>query len=327
LQDPERFIRLLTNTERPVQLIIAGKAPPFDEPGKALIQQWIQFIHQNNLYNHIAFLSDYDVLLAEQLVQGADVWINTPRRPWEACGTSGMKVLVNGGINVSELDGWWAEAFTPEVGWALGDELEHGDDPDWDRKEADALYNILEKEVIPEFYTRNDKGIPIRWIQRMRSSMAILTPRFSANRTVREYTEAYYLPAAKSYLQRAAEKGSAGTRIDAVHNDLKNKWKDIKFGEVQMENIDKGYLFHVPIQLNGISPDLLLMELYADGLIGDTPVKIKMEPDLNSGNKGENIYHVLFTSSRQASDFTARITPVYEGISVPLEDNLILWQR
>ena len=94
-----------------------------------------------------------------------------------------------------------------------------------------------------------------------------------------------------------------------------------------MENIDKGYLFHVPIQLNGISPDLLLMELYADGLNGDTPVKIKMEPDLNSGNKGENIYHVLFTSSRQASDFTARITPVYEGISVPLEDNLILWQR
>ena len=327
LQDPERFIRLLTNTERPVQLIIAGKAPPFDEPGKALIQQWIQFIHQNNLYNHIAFLSDYDVLLAEQLVQGADVWINTPRRPWEACGTSGMKVLVNGGINVSELDGWWAEAFTPEVGWALGDELEHGDDPDWDRKEAEALYNILEKEVIPEFYTRNDKGIPTQWIQRMRSSMAILTPRFSANRTVREYTEAYYLPAAKSYLQRAAEKGSTGTRIDAVHNDLKNKWKDIKFGEVQMENIDKGYLFHVPIQLNGISPDLLLMELYADGLNGDTPVKIKMEPDLNSGNKGENIFHVQFTSSRQASDFTARIIPVYEGISVPLEDNLILWQR
>jgi len=128
------------------------------------------------------------MLLTEHLVQGVDLWINTPRRPWEASGTSGMKVLVNGGINLSELDGWWAEAYTPEVGWALGDGQEHGDDPAWDAVEADALYDLLEWEVIPEFYTRDKSGIPTAWVKRMRESMAQLTPQFSANRTVREYT-------------------------------------------------------------------------------------------------------------------------------------------
>ncbi len=123
------------------------------------------------------FLSDYDMLLTEHLVQGVDVWINTPRRPWEASGTSGMKVLVNGGINLSELDGWWAEAYTPEVGWALGDGREHGDDPAWDAVEADALYDLLEREVIPEFYARDKSGIPTAWVKRMRESMARLTPR------------------------------------------------------------------------------------------------------------------------------------------------------
>ena len=157
LHDPERLLRLLTNPERPVQLIIAGKAHPADQAGQALIQEWTHFIRRPEARPHVIFLSDYDMLLTERLVQGVDVWINTPRRPWEACGTSGMKVLVNGGINLSELDGWWAEAYTPEVGWALGDGREHGDDPAWDAAEAEALYDLLEREVIPEFYTRDEK--------------------------------------------------------------------------------------------------------------------------------------------------------------------------
>ena len=145
LHDPQRLLRILTNTQRPVQLIMAGKAHPADEPGQALIRQWIQFIRNTEARRHVIFLSDYDMLLTERLVQGADVWLNTPRRPWEASGTSGMKVLVNGGINLSELDGWWAEAYTPEVGWALGDGREHGDDPQWDAAEAEALYQLLEQ--------------------------------------------------------------------------------------------------------------------------------------------------------------------------------------
>ena len=165
LHDRARLLRLLSNSDRPVQLIIAGKAHPEDQAGQALIREWIHFIRQPETRSHIIFLCDYDMLLTENLVQGVDVWINTPRRPWEASGTSGMKVLVNGGVNLSELDGWWAEAYAPEVGWALGDGQEHGDDPAWDAVEAEALYELLEREVIPEFYTRDDQGVPTAWVE------------------------------------------------------------------------------------------------------------------------------------------------------------------
>ena len=172
LHDPERLRRILTDPRRPVQLIIAGKAHPADLAGQAMIQEWTRFIRRTEARNQVTFLSDYDMLLTGQLVQGVDVWINTPRRPWEACGTSGMKVLVNGGLNLSELDGWWAEAFRPEVGWALGDGREHDDDPAWDAAEAEILYDLLEQEVIPEFYTRDENGIPTAWVARVRESMA-----------------------------------------------------------------------------------------------------------------------------------------------------------
>ena len=327
LHDPERFVRLLTNPEHPVQLVIAGKAPPFDESGKALIQKWIQFIQGYNLYNHVVFLSDYDVLLTSHMVQGADVWINTPRRPWEASGTSGMKVLVNGGINISELDGWWAEAFSPEVGWALGDGQEHGDDPAWDAKEAEALYDILEKQVVPEFYNRNEKGIPEQWVTKMRKSMAMLTIRFSANRTVREYTENYYLPAADNYKKRASENGKVGIRIAQVHYVLQQQWKQIQFGEVHSEKKETGNLYRVDVNLNGVSPENVLVELYADGINGEKAVKIKMNLVGNSGNNGTKKYEVQLNGLRPVSDFTPCIVPNYENISVPLEDNLILWQH
>jgi starch phosphorylase len=173
LHDPPRLLRLLSNSERPVQLIIAGKAHPADQAGQALIREWTHFIRRPEARQHAIFLSDYDMLLTEHLVQGVDVWINTPRRPWEASGTSGMKVLVNGGINLSELDGWWAEAYTPEVGWALGDGQEHGDDPAWDAAEAEALYDLLEREVIPEFYARDGQGIPTAWVARMRTAWRV----------------------------------------------------------------------------------------------------------------------------------------------------------
>jgi starch phosphorylase len=202
LYDPDRLLRILKNPGRPAQLILAGKAHPADQAGQALIQEWIRFIGRE-VSPPVVFLADYDMRLAERLVQGVDVWINTPRRPWEASGTSGMKVLVNGGINLSELDGWWDEAYTPEVGWALGDGLEHGDDPARDAAAANALYERLEQEVTPAFYVRDEKGIPTAWVARMRESMAGLTPRFDAGRTVRQYAEQHYLPAAGAYRARA----------------------------------------------------------------------------------------------------------------------------
>jgi starch phosphorylase len=327
LHDEQRLIRILTNHEQPVQLVIAGKSPPFDEAGKSLIRQWVQFIQKNNLYQYVVFLSDYDMSLSAQLVQGVDVWLNTPRRPWEACGTSGMKVLVNGGLNLSELDGWWAEAYTPEVGWALGDGKEHGDDPAWDSAEAEALYNLLEKQVVPEFYARDENGTPVRWIERMRKSMATLTPQFSANRTVREYTEHYYLPAAENYLKRAAGKGTVGKRIVNTRRDLVDHWEEIKFGEIQMEVIKDGYSFLVTIELNGINRNAVAVELYADDINGEEMEKIKLQPDKSENTRGETLYRAKVMTNRAANDFTARVIPNYENVSVPLEDNHILWQH
>ena len=237
LHDPERLLRLLTNPQRPVQLILAGKAHPADSAGQALLQEWIHFIRRSDARCHVIFLNDYDMLLSEYLVQGVDVWINTPRRPWEACGTSGMKVLVNGGINLSELDGWWAEAYTPEVGWALGDGKEHGDDPAWDAVEAESLYSLLEREVIPEFYARDKSGIPTAWIKRMRESMARLAPRFSANRTVREYTEQHYLRLLLRTKMRIADKGAMGRKIVGLAAECESEMAVASFR--RNENCDR----------------------------------------------------------------------------------------
>ena len=328
LHDPQRLLRLLTNPQRPVQLIIAGKAHPADEEGKALIQQWIHFIRRPATRSHAVFLSDYDMLLTEYLVQGVDVWINTPRRPWEACGTSGMKVVVNGGINLSELDGWWAEAYTPEVGWALGDGQEHGDDPAWDAVEADALYDLLEREVIPEFYTRDENGIPTAWVARMRESMARLTPRFSASRAVREYTEQHYLPAAAAYRERAANKGAVGGQVVDWQHAVDRKWSSLRFGDLRVETNADHHMFEVEIFLNDLDPNAIRVELYADGINGGDPVREEMKgvrplPDASR----RCVYHATVPPTRPARDYTARVIPQRSGVAVPLESARILWQR
>ena len=268
---------MLTDPQRPVQLIMAGKAHPADQAGQALIREWMQFIWRPEARPHVIFLSDYDMLLTEHLVQGVDVWINTPRRPWEACGTSGMKVLVNGGINLSELDGWWPEAYTPEVGWALGDGQEHDDDPDWDAAEAETLYDCLEREVISEFYTRDEKGIPNAWVARMRESMARLTPRFSAHRAVREYTEQHYIPAAAAYHERAADRGALGKQIVNWRHALEQKWPLLHFGEVKIETDGKQHVFEVQVYLNDLDPDAVRLELYANSANDGDPLRVEMK--------------------------------------------------
>ena len=196
LRDPERLARLLIQPQRPVQLILAGKAHPADVAGQALVRDWVQFVRRFDVRAHAIFLSDYDMSMTERLVAGVDVWINTPHRPWEACGTSGMKVLVNGGLNLSELDGWWAEAYEPSVGWALGDGREHGSDPLWNNAEAAQLYDLLESSGDSRVLRARRNDIPEAWVARVRESMASLTPVYSANRSVREYAEQAYLAAA-----------------------------------------------------------------------------------------------------------------------------------
>jgi starch phosphorylase len=328
LHDPQRLLRILTNPQRPVQLFIAGKAHPADGAGQALIHEWIEFIRQPQVRPHAAFLSDYEMLLTERLVQGVDVWINTPRRPWEACGTSGMKVLVNGGINLSELDGWWAEAYTPEVGWALGDGQEHGDDPAWDAAEAATLYDLLEREVIPEFYTRDANGIPTAWMARMRESMARLTPRFSANRAVREYTELHYLPAAAAYRARAADKGALGRQLVNWLQILEQKWAALRFGEVKVETTSEQHVFEVQVYLGEVNPNALRVELYADDARGGDPVRQEMKLIRQLvGAVGGYVYSGSVPATRPPTDYTARMIPHHDGVVVPLEAARILWQR
>src|ERR1700733_14081354 len=328
LRDPDRLLKILTNQERPVQLVLAGKAHPQDYPGQEMIHQWVEFARRPDVRSRVVFLSDYDVRMAQHLVQGVDVWVNTPRRPWEASGTSGMKVLVNGGLNLSELDGWWAEAYSPEVGWALGDGREHGDDPSWDAAEAEHLYAVLEREVIPEFYARDEHGIPRSWVARMRESMARLTPAFSTNRAVRQYTEEHYLSAAAAFRQRAENRGSVGTDLVAWQAELAKHWSALRFGSATVEKQGERYLFHVQVFLDDIDPDAVRVELYAEAQKDHDPIALAM-------NRGERLvgatsafpYTADTPADRPAADYTPRLVPQHAAAFVPLEAAFILWHQ
>ena len=326
LYDPDRLLRILTNHERPVQLVLAGKAHPQDVEGQNMIRQWIEFSHRPEARHRVVFLSDYDVLMAEQLVQGVDLWVNTPRRPWEASGTSGMKVLVNGGLNLSELDGWWAEAYSPELGWAIGDGRERGDDPSWDVAEAESLYGLLEREVVPEFYTRDENGIPRGWVARMRESMARLTPAFSANRAVRQYTEEHYVPAAAAFHRRAEQGGSLGAELLNWEAQLAKHWSTLRFGSATVVQKGGQLTFDVQVFLDDLDPKAVRVELYAEGKNGNAPVTEPL-------NRGEHLvgstngfsYSAVIPETRPAADYTPRLVPHHSGALVPLEAPFILW--
>ncbi len=328
LHDPARLLRILTDRQRPVQLILAGKAHPADMDGQAMIRQWIQFIRNSAARTQAVFLSDYDMRLAQHLVGGVDLWINTPRRPWEASGTSGMKVLVNGGLNLSELDGWWAEAYSANVGWAVGDGQEHGDDPAWDAEEADRLYTLLETEIIPEFYTRDEAGVPQEWIARMRESMARLTGAFSANRAVRQYTEEHYLPAAKSSLDRAKDGGAEGKAILDWQRQVDEHWFRLRFGALNVESDQNRHVFTVPVYLDELNIDAVRVELFAEGGHSLPPVRQTMSRGQMLAGTGNTFsFSATVAADRPADDFTPRIMPYHPAALVPLECGRILWYR
>jgi starch phosphorylase len=326
LHDADRLARILLNRERPVQIVVAGKAHPNDGPGQSLIEQWIAFIRRADVRGRVVFLADYDMLVAERLVQGVDVWINTPRRPWEACGTSGMKVLVNGGLNLSELDGWWAEAYAPEVGWAIGDGQDRGDDPAWDETEADAVYALLEGDVASAFYARDGSGLPRGWIARMRESMARLTPAFSATRMARQYLEQYYLPAASAYRARAADGARCGAELVEWDKKLERNWSAVRFVGAEVRSEDGQHLFRVTTELGALDPGEVRVELYADDQRGGEPTRIPMaRVDGTSDSATRSVYAGAVPASRPARDFTPRIVSAGVSASVPLEAPFILW--
>jgi starch phosphorylase len=303
LHDPERLIRLLSNPQRPLQLILAGKAHPQDLPGQVLIRQWKDFIKRPEVQGRVVFLNDYDMLLAQELVQGIDLWINTPRRPWEACGTSGMKVLVNDGH-------------------------EHGEDPAWDAIEAEALYALLEGQVIPEFYERNERDMPSKWLGRIRESMARLTPEFSATRGIREYTENHYLPAASGYHERAAGDSALGMGLLHWQQDIDRHWNTVRFGTLGIETHDGQHFFQVKVLPGNLNPDQLTVELYADSVQAGKPaIEAMTAPEPSPDSPGVLTYSAHVSATRPASDYTVRIIPLHPNASVPLEAEQIIWQR
>ncbi|MBK3806749.1 alpha-glucan family phosphorylase [Stutzerimonas stutzeri] len=324
LQDPERLARILNHRSCPVQLLVAGKAHPADRAGQALLTEWQRFAARPDIAGRVVFLEDYDMRIARHLVQGVDVWLNTPRRPWEASGTSGMKVLANGGLNLSQLDGWWAEAYATDLGWAVGDGLEYG--PEHDEVDAEQLYQLLETQVVPTFYARDDEGVPTAWVQRMRRSMSALVERFSADRTVREYTEQYYLPMATAYRRRCADGSALASTLSHQLTRLRSYWHELAFTGVQWARENGRYQVEARLNLGQVDPQHIAVQLYAEGR-NTAPAEIhSLNLARNEGTFATFRGH--FSADRPETDYTARIIPGSTlGLTVPLELGLIHWQR
>ena len=326
LRDRARLERLLGDPHRPVQLVVAGKAHPADEAGKRMIAEWVAFTAHPDLWHRVVFLEDYDIALAQEMVQGVDVWINTPRRPWEACGTSGMKVLANGGLNLSELDGWWAEAYAADLGWAIGT-TRQPDEAGQDARDAEELYTLLEQVVLPEFYTR-EAGIPRAWIARVRQSIAMLAPRFSASRMVQDYLTEAYLPAAAALRSRLADGAAVAHDLRDWERRLHRGWRGLHIGTPDIAREADGWAWVLPIYLGEIGPEDVRVELYADAagtVPPQTVVLVRGAPIV--GSVGGFTYSGRVATTRPHTDYTARIVPFHPEARVPVELPLIYWKE
>jgi starch phosphorylase len=323
LRDPERLARMLCNRARPVQLIVAGKAHPYDGAGKEFVRQWAEFTRGAEIRLHAVFLEDYDIALAQHLVQGVDVWLNTPRRPWEACGTSGMKVLVNGGLNLSSLDGWWAEAYAPDLGWSIGnDDGEAADDA----AEAQMLYRVLEQQVIPEFYERDATGVARRWVARVRASMARLTPQFSTNRMLSQYVHEVYVPAAQRYRERAASGGTLARALTRWGHEVRHHWREIHMAGFDARRDGDAWHFRLHLYLGDLPADAVEPQLYAEPHAeGERSVYPFERVATISGAVNGFVYTCRVVTPRPSADFTPRVVPRHPQARWPLELPLVHW--
>ncbi len=327
LADPARLARLLNDSARPVQLVLAGKAHPADEEGRQMIREWIDLAQRPEFRQRVVFLEDYDIALAQELVQGVDVWINTPRRPWEACGTSGMKVLVNGGLNLSTRDGWWEEAYAPEIGWAIGDDGEYAQG-ERDAEDADAVYAILEQEVVPEFYARDAAGMPRRWLERVRRSMAALTSTYSSSRMARDYVEQFYLVGAAELRRRTADQGEPAREMRDWEVRLRRHWSGLHIGETSLSRDERAWHFSVPVYLGETAPADVAVQLYADPRRAEAPFLGELlRGEAITGATNGHIYTGTAPATRPSEEYTVRIIPRRSGAQVPAELPLILWQK
>ncbi|HPW55524.1 MAG: alpha-glucan family phosphorylase [Thermoanaerobaculaceae bacterium] len=332
--DPERLKKILLNPERPVQIIFAGKAHPKDNEGKEVLKRVVSFCQNEELRRHLVFLEDYDLVVARYLVQGVDVWLNTPRRPMEASGTSGMKVLPNGGLNLSIPDGWWEEAYQPEVGWVIGQGEEYEDYGDQDQVESNAVYKLLEDDITPLFYARAIDGLPRAWIARMKKSMRLLTPAFSTNRMIWEYAERYYLPASRHFARLAAD-GMAKTRAVAIWlQRVRAAW-----GEVQIEEVEAvsphaqcaatGFDIHAVVHLGPLATSDVAVEIYYGPLDAErditAPAAVAMSPAEDLGGGRTRFSGTIPCDRSGMIGYTVRVRPVNPDAPNLLATNLMTW--
>jgi starch phosphorylase len=340
LRDKDRLAAILNDEDRPVQVVFSGKAHPRDDQGKELIRQIASMAREPQFRRRIVFLEDYDMSVARYLVQGVDVWLNTPLRPNEASGTSGMKAIANGVLNLSTLDGWWDEVCgsrgsdLPLVGWAIGRGESYSDTEYQAQVEAEALYNILERDVVPTFYDRRADGLPHHWISLMKSSIANLCPWFNTNRMVREYTERFYLNAHANYQQLSNDGASGATSLAASLARIRKAWPSI-----QIEMIETGLPTEIPVgqsvqfqarvRTGSLSPENLRVELYAGRLNADGEIEEPVILEMTPGTKEANDY-IYETSAIPCCGsgrhgYTARVLPHHPNLRNKFTPGLILW--
>jgi starch phosphorylase len=307
LRDPERLRRLLLDPRRPVQLVMAGKAHPGDTDGKRLVQTVVRFAADPALQHRAVFLEDDDLDVTAHLVAGADVWLNYPLRPLEACGTSGMKVLANGGLNCSIRDGWWAEAYTPEVGWSFGDQ-----DPPDDARDADELYRRLEEDIVPSFYAGDGS-----WMARVRASMA-LAPHFDTGRALRDYVEHHYLPAAQRQQRLLGGDGRGARELATWAASLRRHWSEVVF----RARMEEGRRLEAVVHLGHVPREGVRVEAYAE----DPPSVLSME---TSPAPWPDCWRAVATipEGRQADEYTLRVVPYHPDAPWPATLPLIAWER
>ncbi|KJS30650.1 MAG: alpha-glucan phosphorylase [Desulfatitalea sp. BRH_c12] len=318
LRDPERLKAILTSKDRPVQIIFAGKAHPQDNEGKELIRNIIQFTRQHNVADHIAFLEDYDMGIARHLVQGVDVWLNTPRRPLEACGTSGMKAAINGALNLSILDGWWDEGYHPDRGWSLGGREEMADPAYQDAVEVQALYNILENDVIPCFYDRASGNMPTEWLAKMKASMRMAMAEFCSHRMVHDYQQRFYLPAVQRQRELLEADAAEATRLSVLHKRLVDLWKEIRVGVPERDHegpfqVEDTFGVSSIVHLGLLKPSEVTVELYYGRMKRMTELITGQTQEMTMAeDRGDGSYLYRCTVTCRESGrygFTVRVVP------------------
>jgi starch phosphorylase len=341
LRDVDRLEQILNQPGRPVQILVAGKAHPRDDAGKALIQQVVRFAGRNEFRRRLVFLEDYDMAVARYLVQGSDVWLNTPLRPQEASGTSGMKALANGGLNLSTLDGWWDEAWHDAsaesrfIGWAIGDGECYDDPDEQDQVESSALYELLEREIVPGFYDRGADGLPRRWIAQMKSSISTLCPTFNMQRMVKQYAAEFYVTADERFQQLTANESERARALAAWTSQVKTHWKDVRVESVDPlshTDLPVGSRLHVRarLQLGAMTPDQVAVELYvgrldADGELTDAYAIPMQAADPGSG--GTWVFEGTTVPCPRSGlhGYTVRVTPFHPYQTKAFLPGVITW--